>query len=54
VPLPAGNGPTLAHAIQALHGSQILLPTRTDLEPAPDLLEVRYQRFRQTPTIEYQ
>jgi putative restriction endonuclease len=43
------DGPTLAHAIQALHGSPILLPKRSELKPAPGLLEVRYRRFRESP-----
>lgn len=41
------DGPTLLHAIQGLHDSQIVLPRRTEYRPARDLLEVRYRRFRQ-------
>jgi putative restriction endonuclease len=41
------DGPTLVHAIQALHGSRILLPRRTEHRPARELLAVRYERFRQ-------
>jgi putative restriction endonuclease len=41
------DGPTLIHALQALHGSRIIVPRRTDLQPARDLVEVRYRRFRQ-------
>ena len=40
------DGPTLAHAIQALHGSPIILPKRLALRPARALLEQRYERFR--------
>lgn len=40
------DGPTLVHAIQRLHGSRILLPRRHEYRPAPELLAVRYQRFR--------
>lgn len=40
------DGPTLVHALQALHGSRIIVPRRPDLQPARELLEVRYQRFR--------
>lgn len=43
------DGPTLAHAIQGLHGSRILLPRAVSQRPAPDLLEERYHRFRQAP-----
>jgi hypothetical protein len=35
------------HAIQALHHSRILLPKRVECHPARDLLEIRYERFRQ-------
>ncbi|MDE2485400.1 MAG: HNH endonuclease, partial [candidate division NC10 bacterium] len=40
------DGPTLVHALQALHGSRIIVPRRADLQPAPELVEFRYQRFR--------
>jgi len=40
------DGPTLVHAIQALHGSRIILPRRVDYRPAVELLEQRYERFR--------
>jgi len=40
------DGPTLVHAIQALHGTRITVPRRADLQPALDLVEIRYQRFR--------
>lgn len=42
------DGPTLVHAIQALHQTRILLPKQEKLRPAQDLLEIRYQRFRQS------
>lgn len=45
------DGPTLAHAIQALHGTRIALPRRLDARPAQALLEVRYERFRQAASI---
>lgn len=41
------DGPTLVHAIQALHGSRIVLPRRMEYRPAQELLTVRYERFRQ-------
>ena len=40
------DGPTLVHAIQALHGSRIILPRRVDYRPAVELLEQRYERFQ--------
>lgn len=39
------DGPTLAYAIQALHGKTILLPRRAALMPDPVLLQVRFERF---------
>ena len=41
------DGPTLVHAIQALHGARIVLPRRIDYRPAEQLLALRYERFRQ-------
>ena len=41
------DGPTLVHAIQGLHDSRIILPRRVDHRPAVELLEQRYDRFRQ-------
>ena len=41
------DGPTLVHAIQALHGASITLPRQSTLQPSRDLLEIRYERFRQ-------
>ena len=43
------DGPTLAHAIQGLHGNRILLPRSISQRPDPAFLEQRYQRFRQAP-----
>jgi putative restriction endonuclease len=43
------DGPTLAHAIQGLHGQRILVPRSVTQRPDPDLLERRYLRFRQAP-----
>lgn len=40
------DGPTLVHAIQALHGITIERPQRADLWPARELVEIRYERFR--------
>lgn len=40
------DGPTLVHAIQALHGITIERPRRADLWPARELVETRYERFR--------
>jgi len=40
------DGPTLVHAIQALHQSKILLPNKIGLRPGKELLEIRYDRFR--------
>lgn len=41
------DGPTLAHAIQALHGQRILLPHSLAQRPDPALLEIRYGKFLQ-------
>jgi putative restriction endonuclease len=41
------DGPTLLHAIQGLHDSRIILPRRIDYRPGVELLEQRYERFRQ-------
>ncbi len=45
--LNKGDGPTLVHAIQRLHGSRIVMPASQGDRPDPDLLEVRYSQFRQ-------
>ena len=44
------DGPTLVYAIQALHGAKIHFPRREALRPAPQLVEVRYQRFLESNT----
>lgn len=41
------DGPTLVHAIQALHGTRIVLPRSAPLRPDPKLVEIRYERFLQ-------
>lgn len=41
------DGPTLVHAIQALHGTRIVLPGRKALRPDPALVEIRYEQFRE-------
>jgi putative restriction endonuclease len=40
------DGPTLVHAIQALHGAPITPPRQAPLQPSRELLEIRYERFR--------
>jgi len=44
--LSEGDGPTLRHAIQGLHGLQIQLPRRIEHHPDPSLLSERYAQFR--------
>ena len=39
------DGPTLTHAIQALHGRRILLPRSEGQRPNPQLLKQRYEQF---------
>lgn len=39
------DGPTLVHAIQALHGTRIVLPRSAPLRPDPKLVEMRYEQF---------
>ena len=41
------DGPMLIHGLQGFHGKEIRLPTRPILRPSPNLLELRYARFRQ-------
>jgi putative restriction endonuclease len=48
------DGPTLVHAIQALHGSRIFLPGRAEWRPSHNLIEVRYERFRQRVATDLQ
>jgi putative restriction endonuclease len=40
------DGPTLRHAVQALHGGRIELPRQRAARPSQDLLEERYALFR--------
>lgn len=44
------DGPTLRHAIQALHGQRIILPRRAEHRPAVELLAARYDRFLEVAT----
>jgi putative restriction endonuclease len=39
------DGPTLQHALQGVHGSDLLLPSRRSARPDPELLEARHERF---------
>jgi putative restriction endonuclease len=42
------DGPTLAHAIQGLHGGRLILPSRREHMPARDSLEARYELFKKS------
>jgi putative restriction endonuclease len=42
------DGPTLVHAIQALHGTRIVLPRSVPLRPDPTLVAARYADFQAT------
>jgi putative restriction endonuclease len=44
------DGPTLKHAIQALHGTRISVPRRLENRPDLVLLERRYDRFLEAAT----
>ena len=44
--LKEGDGPTLRHAIQELHGARIQLPRHLELRPDQDLLSKRYRLFQ--------
>ncbi len=44
--LVESDGPTLAHAIQGMHGKTIVLPRSVVERPDPARLEVRYEEFR--------
>lgn len=44
------DGPTLRHAIQALHGQKIILPRKKEHHPSVVLLENRYNRFLEVAT----
>ena len=43
--LAESDGPTLKHAIQALHGQRIVLPRREEQHPSVQLLSARYDQF---------
>jgi putative restriction endonuclease len=40
------DGPTLQHALQAVHGSSLIVPAKMAARPSRDLLEERWERFR--------
>lgn len=40
------DGPTLRHALQAVHGQFLALPRQRAARPDPQLLEHRYERFQ--------
>lgn len=44
------DGPTLRHAIQALHGQRISLPRKTEQRPSVELLAIRYGQFLEAAT----
>ncbi|MGC8464996.1 MAG: HNH endonuclease [Acidimicrobiales bacterium] len=44
--LDESDGPTLRHALQAVHGQKIELPRERAARPDPSLLRVRYERFQ--------
>ena len=48
--LTESDGPTLRHAIQALHGQRIILPRRSEHRPSMELLASRYERFLEVAT----
>ena len=41
------DGPMLIHGLQGLHLKEIILPRHAQQRPYPDLLDRRYQRFRE-------
>src|SRR5947208_3453492 len=41
------DGPMLTTGLQGFHGAPILQPKRADDRPDPELLEIRYERFRE-------
>lgn len=43
--LAESDGPTLKHAIQALHGTKISLPRSPEQQPSIQLLTTRYEQF---------
>jgi putative restriction endonuclease len=45
--LHESDGPMLRHGLQGLHNVRIQLPRSDRLKPDPDLLNMRYRRFRE-------
>lgn len=45
--LEESDGPMLQHGLKALHGARIAVPREPLSRPSPELLERRYQRFRE-------
>ena len=41
------DGPTLQHALQGIHGTSLILPKQASQMPNSELLEERYERFRE-------
>jgi len=41
------DGPMLLHGLQGLHKSRLFIPRKASLKPDPDLLERRWQRFKE-------
>jgi putative restriction endonuclease len=48
--LAESDGPTLRHAIQALHGKPIVVPRVKEHRPSIDLLATRYDQFLEVAT----
>jgi putative restriction endonuclease len=42
------DGPTLRYSLQGLHGEQMQVPRRRAAHPSVDLLEERWDRFKQS------
>ncbi|WP_419664171.1 HNH endonuclease [Desulfosarcina variabilis] len=40
------DGPMLKHGLQGMHNQQIIIPKTKSLRPSPDLLERRWERFK--------
>ncbi len=40
------DGPMLRHGLQGLHNKRLYIPKRKELQPAQDLLDRRWQRFK--------
>jgi len=41
------DGPMLRHGLQGLHNRRIFLPRKPELRPDPDLLALRWERFKE-------